>query len=65
LTSKGEGTVETPTTEMKKAMARDDWEAISKMGDPNLSKYENKSITIEVSTTYLKAFIAKADMIKI
>jgi hypothetical protein len=65
LTSKGEGTVETATAEMKEAIARDDWEAVRKMGEPNQSKYENKSITIEVPTTYLKAFLAKADIIKI
>jgi hypothetical protein len=66
LQSKGSGTVFTPTPEMIKAMNREDWDAIKKMqanGEGYNSKYENKTANIIISPVYLKAFIAKSDMI--
>jgi len=68
LISKGEGTVVTATPEMKRAEARDDWKTIGEMinrGECYKSKYVNKSVTIEVPSMYLKAFLAKADAIEI
>jgi hypothetical protein len=62
LDSKGSGSVLTPSPEMKKAMSRDDWDAVDKLmesGHGNQSKYDNRSATINIPPEYLKAFIAK------
>jgi len=68
LTSKGSGTVFTPTIEMLKAEARDDWKSIGKMiekGEGYKSRYVYKNILIKVPAVYLAAFLKKADLIDI
>lgn len=68
LNSKGSGTVMTPTPEMKKAMSRNDWDAVDKLmenGHGNQSKYDNRSATINIPPAYLKAFLAKSDLIEL
>ncbi|HBL53345.1 MAG TPA: hypothetical protein DDZ34_04785 [Syntrophaceae bacterium] len=68
LTSKGSGTVLTPSPEMRKAMSRNDFNELEKLiksGHGNQSKYENKSATINIPPAYLKAFLAKSDLIEL
>lgn len=68
LYSKGNGTVMTPTPEMKKAMSREDWDTVKKLmesGHGNQSKYDNRSATINIPPAYLKAFLAKSDLIEL
>ena len=68
LYSKGDGTVVTLTDKMIRDEKRGDWDAIGRMldnGEGYKSKYTKDSITIEVSDIYLKAFLKRADMLKI